>query len=43
LHDAAYELVIAAVAALNPDDLSPREAMEALYMLKQKLATTEKK
>ncbi len=40
--DDAYELVLAAVAALNPDELSPREAMEALYVLKQKLAETVK-
>jgi DNA mismatch repair protein MutS len=39
--DAAYELMLAAVAALNPDDMSPREAMEALYTLKEKLAQTE--
>jgi DNA mismatch repair protein MutS len=39
--DAAYELMLAAVAALNPDDMSPREAMEALYALKEKLAQTE--
>ena len=39
----AYELMVAAVAALNPDDMSPREAMEALYMLKKKLEETEKK
>jgi DNA mismatch repair protein MutS len=39
----AYELMVAAVAALNPDDMSPREAMEALYMLKAKLAETDKK
>ena len=26
-----------------PDEMSPREAMEALYMLKAKLAQTEKK
>ena len=31
------------VAALNPDEMSPRQAMEALYMLKAKLAETEKK
>ena len=35
--------MVAAVAALNPDDMSPREAMEALYVLKQKLAEIEKK
>jgi DNA mismatch repair protein MutS len=42
LQDDAYELMIAAVAALNPDDMSPREAMEALYMLKEKLTKTAK-
>ncbi len=39
----ALDLVVAAIAALNPDEMSPREAMEALYMLKQKLPQTEKK
>jgi hypothetical protein len=29
------EDLVAALAALNPDDLSPREAMEALYRLKE--------
>jgi DNA mismatch repair protein MutS len=43
LQDDALALVVAAVAALNPDEMSPREAMEALYMLKAKLARTEKK
>ena len=43
LQDDALELVVAAVAALNPDEMSPREAMEALYMLKAKLAETDKK
>jgi DNA mismatch repair protein MutS len=38
----AEELLAAALAAVNPDDLSPREAMEALYMLKAKLAETRK-
>jgi DNA mismatch repair protein MutS len=32
----------AALAALNPDDMSPREAMEALYRLKQTLAQRPK-
>ncbi len=41
--DAAHELVVAAIATLNPDDMSPRDAMDALYMLKAKLAQTEKK
>jgi DNA mismatch repair protein MutS len=39
----AFELVVTAVAALNPDEMSPREAMEALYALKQKLTGTVKK
>jgi hypothetical protein len=34
--------MLAVVASLNPDDLSPREAMEALYDLKEKLATARK-
>jgi DNA mismatch repair protein MutS len=38
----AGDLLAAALAALNPDDLSPREAMDALYMLKAKLAETKK-
>jgi DNA mismatch repair protein MutS len=32
--DAAFAAVRDALAALNPDDLSPREALEALYRLK---------
>ena len=36
------DLLVAALAAINPDDLSPREAMEALYMLKAKLTGTRK-
>ncbi|HSP49670.1 MAG TPA: DNA mismatch repair protein MutS [Pseudolabrys sp.] len=43
MQDDALALVVAAVAALNPDEMSPREAMEALYMLKAKLTETEKK
>lgn len=43
LQEDSYEPMVAAIAALNPDDMSPREAMDALYMLKQKLAETEKK
>jgi DNA mismatch repair protein MutS len=38
--ESAEDLLAAALAAINPDDLSPREAMEALYMLKAKLAGT---
>ncbi|HEU5019307.1 MAG TPA: DNA mismatch repair protein MutS [Pseudolabrys sp.] len=36
--DEGRDLLSAAIAALNPDDMSPREAMEALYALKAKLA-----
>jgi DNA mismatch repair protein MutS len=43
MRDAEEEPLAAAVATLNPDDLSPREAMEALYRLKEQLAKTEKK
>jgi DNA mismatch repair protein MutS len=39
--DEAAEALRAAVAALNPDDLSPREALEALYALKLKAATRQ--
>ena len=38
----AHERVIAAIAAINPDELSPREAMEALYSLKAKLKDADK-
>ena len=34
--DEASNAVIAAIAALNPDEMSPREAIEALYALKAK-------
>jgi DNA mismatch repair protein MutS len=43
MQDDALELVVAAVAALNPDEMSPREAMEAMYMLKAKLDATREK
>jgi DNA mismatch repair protein MutS len=36
--DEAGSAVIAALAAINPDDLSPRDAIEALYALKAKAA-----
>ena len=35
--DSALEKVIAALSALNPDEMSPREAMEQLYALKAQL------
>jgi DNA mismatch repair protein MutS len=40
-HEPQRERLAAALAALNPDDLSPREALEALYRLKQMLAETK--
>src|SRR5262245_52175087 len=40
--ESAEDLLVAALGAINPDDLSPREAMEALYMLKAKLTGTRK-
>jgi DNA mismatch repair protein MutS len=35
--DKALAAVVEALAALNPDDMSPREALEALYALKTQL------
>ncbi len=35
--DAALDALLEALAALSPDEMSPREAMEALYALKAKL------
>ena len=32
----AFDALVAALAAIHPDELSPREALEALYALKQK-------
>jgi DNA mismatch repair protein MutS len=37
-HDAALEAVVNSLAALHPDEMSPREALEALYKLKAKAA-----
>jgi DNA mismatch repair protein MutS len=34
----ALDALIATLAAIHPDELSPREALEALYALKQKVA-----
>jgi DNA mismatch repair protein MutS len=39
--DEAGNLVIAALAALDPDEMSPRQAIEALYALKAKAAETQ--
>jgi DNA mismatch repair protein MutS len=38
--DAALTALIEALAALHPDEMSPREALEALYALKAQLAKT---
>jgi DNA mismatch repair protein MutS len=35
--NAALEAVLATLAALHPDEMSPREALEALYALKAKI------
>jgi DNA mismatch repair protein MutS len=37
-HDSAVDNVVAALAALHPDEMSPRDALEALYALKTKAA-----
>ena len=42
VQEVAHELLVAAVAALNPDEMSPREAMEAIYALKAKLGESGK-
>jgi DNA mismatch repair protein MutS len=36
--DAALDAVVAALSTLHPDEMSPREALEALYVLKAQLA-----
>ena len=36
--DPSFDSVMAALAALNPDEMSPRDALEALYALKAKAA-----
>jgi DNA mismatch repair protein MutS len=40
--DAAVDTVIAALAALHPDEMSPRDALEALYALKAKAAPKDR-
>ena len=40
--DSALGRVLEALAALHPDEMSPREAMDALYALKARLAETRK-
>jgi DNA mismatch repair protein MutS len=34
--ESALDALIAALTALNPDEMSPRDALEALYALKAK-------
>jgi DNA mismatch repair protein MutS len=41
--DSALDTVIAALSALNPDEMSPRDALEALYALKSKSADQGRK
>jgi DNA mismatch repair protein MutS len=38
--DNALTALVDALAALNPDEMSPRDALEALYALKERLAKT---
>jgi DNA mismatch repair protein MutS len=38
--DGPFEQVVKALAALNPDEMSPREAIEALYRLRSELPKT---
>ncbi|HZD91609.1 MAG TPA: DNA mismatch repair protein MutS, partial [Pseudolabrys sp.] len=38
----AFDALASGLAALNPDEMSPREAMEALYKLKETLAKSQK-
>jgi len=40
--DAALTALVEALAALHPDEMSPRDALEALYALKAQLAKTKK-
>ena len=40
--DAALSALLEALAALHPDDMSPRDALETLYVLKAQLAKTTK-
>jgi DNA mismatch repair protein MutS len=40
--DAVLDAVLAALSALHPDDMSPRDALEALYALKAKAAAKDR-
>jgi DNA mismatch repair protein MutS len=39
--DPALDAVVSALAALHPDEMSPRDALEALYALKAQLAKSQ--
>ena len=38
VRDETAEAIVSALAALHPDEMSPRQALEALYALKAKAA-----
>jgi DNA mismatch repair protein MutS len=40
--DAALDAVIAALSALHPDEMSPRDALEALYALKARASSRDR-
>jgi DNA mismatch repair protein MutS len=40
--DAAFDALVAALTALHPDEMSPKDALEALYALKAKLQDRSK-
>ena len=40
--DEALTVLVDALAALHPDEMSPRDALEALYALKTQLAKVKK-
>jgi DNA mismatch repair protein MutS len=40
--DGPFDQLVAALSKLNPDDLSPRDALEALYALKSRMAENRK-
>ncbi|MGA8649227.1 MAG: hypothetical protein WB677_01130, partial [Xanthobacteraceae bacterium] len=40
-NDAALTALVEALTALHPDEMAPRQALEALYALKTQLAKTK--
>jgi DNA mismatch repair protein MutS len=40
-HDAALTALVEMLAALHPDEMSPRDALESLYALKAQLAKSK--